>query len=69
MFLAGKPTELWRQLPDEPNLWEGEHGVLINTAALRERETFLDVTRVAATSFDTDFSSSETSEALRVCPA
>lgn len=65
MFLAGKPTELWRQLPDEPDLWEGEHGVLINTAALRERETFLKVTRVASTSFDADFGPSETGEAMR----
>ena len=41
MFVLGKPTE-WRQLPSAPDLWEGDHGVLINTAALRERETFLD---------------------------
>lgn len=52
MFKLGKPAELWRQLTDEPDLWEGEHGVLINTAALLERETFSDVTRVAVTSFD-----------------
>ncbi len=55
MFLSGKPTELWRQLPSEPDLWEGEHGVLINTAALRAREAFFEVARVAAT----DLSSSE----------
>ena len=62
MFTLGKQTELWRQLPDEPDLWEGEHGVLINTAALLERETFFDVTRITAA----DFNSDHTSEALRV---
>ena len=61
MFLASKPSE-WRQLPGEPDLWQGEHGVLINTAALREREAFFEVTRVAAT----DFNPSETPEAVQI---
>lgn len=51
MNLPGNPTELWRQLPDEPDLWHGEHGVLINTAALLEREAFFEVTRIAAAEF------------------
>lgn len=39
-----KPSEAWYQLEDD--LWRGAKDVLINTAALREREMYFDVIRV-----------------------
>ncbi len=66
MFMSSRPTEQWRQLPGEPDLWQGDHGVLINTAALREREAFFEVTRVAAVgSSPNDASLNEATETLQ----
>ena len=51
MFTFSKPTELWRQLPDEPDLWHGENGVILNSAALLEREFYFDIVRSPSTNF------------------
>ncbi len=41
-----KNAELWYQDPEDSNLWHGKHGVIINTAALNEREFYYSVIRV-----------------------
>lgn len=41
-----KVTEVWYQDVEDSNLWFGEHGVIVNTAALEEREFYYDVIRV-----------------------
>jgi hypothetical protein len=45
---ALKNTEVWYQDPEDGNLWHGTHGVIVNTAALVEREFFYNIERVAA---------------------
>ena len=45
---ALKPNESWRQHPAEPDLWIGDNGLLVNTAALAEREHYYHVTRIRA---------------------
>lgn len=45
---ALKKTEVWYQDPEDHNLWHGTHGVIVNTAALVEREFFYNITRVVA---------------------
>jgi hypothetical protein len=45
---ALKNTEVWYQDPEDGNLWHGTHGVIVNTAALLEREFFYNIERVAA---------------------
>jgi hypothetical protein len=42
-----KATETWYQDVENRDLWFGEHGVMVNTAALSEREFYYDVIRVA----------------------
>jgi hypothetical protein len=41
-----KVTEVWYQDVEDSDLWFGEHGVMVNTAALEEREFYYDVIRV-----------------------
>jgi hypothetical protein len=41
-----KATEVWYQDVEDNDLWFGEHGVMVNTAALNEREFYYDVIRV-----------------------
>jgi hypothetical protein len=41
-----KASEVWYQDVEDSNLWFGEHGVMVNTAALDEREFYYDVIRV-----------------------
>jgi hypothetical protein len=45
---ALKKTEVWYQDPEDGNLWHGTHGVIVNTAALVEREFFYNIERVPA---------------------
>jgi hypothetical protein len=42
-----KATEVWYQDVEDSNLWYGEHGVMVNTAALEEREFYYEIIRVA----------------------
>ena len=42
-----KNAELWYQDPEDSNLWHGKHGVIINTAALVEREFYYSVVRIS----------------------
>lgn len=39
-----KPTEAWYQV--EEDLWRGAKDVMLNTAALNEREAYFDIIRV-----------------------
>jgi hypothetical protein len=41
-----KRTEIWYQDVEDSDLWFGEHGVMVNTAALNEREFYFEVIRV-----------------------
>lgn len=41
-----KAIEIWYQDVEDSDLWFGEHGVMVNTAALNEREFYFDVIRV-----------------------
>jgi hypothetical protein len=43
-----KNNEVWYQDPEDGNLWHGTHGVILNTAALLEREFFYNIKRVNA---------------------
>lgn len=49
-FVASKtdlrPTEVWYQDTDSPDLWHGDNGVIVNTAALDERGFYFNVLRV-----------------------
>ena len=42
-----KVSEIWYQDALESDLWHNDKGLIVNTAALNERETFFEVTRVA----------------------
>ena len=44
-----KVSEVWYQDSVEADLWNNDKGLLVNTAALNEREAFFEVTRVAFT--------------------
>ena len=41
-------TELWQQDYQDQDLWHNEQGIMINTAALVEREAYFDIIRVPA---------------------
>ena len=41
-----KPTEVWQQDPVDADFWHGPDGIIVNTAALKEREFYFDVVRV-----------------------
>jgi hypothetical protein len=43
-----KNAELWYQDHQDANLWHGKHGVMVNTAALNEREFYYTVVRIAS---------------------
>ncbi len=39
-------AEIWYQDNSDYDLWHGPQGLIVNTAALEEREAFYEVTRV-----------------------
>jgi hypothetical protein len=41
-----KPSEVWQQDTENSDFWHGKHGVIINTAALNEREFYYDIIRL-----------------------
>jgi hypothetical protein len=41
-------TEIWTQDTQDHDLWHGNYGVMVNTAALNEREGIFEVIRVPA---------------------
>jgi hypothetical protein len=41
-----KTSEVWYQDRDDADMWHGKHGVIINTAALNEREFYYDIIRI-----------------------
>jgi hypothetical protein len=41
-----KVSEVWYQDLENADLWHGKHGVIVNTAALNEREFFYDIIRI-----------------------
>jgi hypothetical protein len=43
-----KVSEVWSQDLENSDLWHGKHGVIVNTAALNEREFYFDIIRLTA---------------------
>jgi hypothetical protein len=41
-----KPTETWTQDHQDFDLWHGQNGVIVNTPALKERETYFEIERI-----------------------
>jgi hypothetical protein len=41
-----KTSEVWYQDPENSDMWHGKHGVIVNTAALNEREFYYDIIRI-----------------------
>ena len=46
-----RPIEVWHQDNHSQDLWHGNNGVIVNTAALEERETYFDIIRIPSASF------------------
>ena len=44
-----RPLETWHQDPADADLWHGAAGVILNSAALQERESYFEVVRVRTT--------------------
>ncbi len=40
-----RPVEIWTRDPEDKDLWHGAHGVIVNTAALEEREHYFSIQR------------------------
>lgn len=38
-----KELEIWQQDNWDKDLWHGDNGIIVNTAALKDREEFADV--------------------------
>ena len=38
-----KPTEVWQQDALDADFWHGPNGIIVNTAALKEREFYFDI--------------------------
>ena len=47
-------NEVWYQDTENHDLWSNDGGLLVNTAALDEREAYFDVTRVDANAVQLD---------------
>ncbi len=45
-----KKIEIWRQDNETQDLWHGENNLIINTSALNERETYLEIMRIPSAS-------------------
>lgn len=45
---ANALTETWIQDAEDPNLWHGEHGVIVNSAALEMRKAFYTIIKQTA---------------------
>ena len=43
-----KPTEIWQQDVTDVDFWHGPNGIIVNTAALKEREFYFDIVCVEA---------------------
>lgn len=41
-----KASEVWYQDSEDRDYWHGQHGVMVNTAALTEREFYYQIIRV-----------------------
>lgn len=48
-----KPLELWRQDPTDADLWHHESKLIVNTAALIERGSYVDLLLVCGTTEET----------------
>lgn len=42
------PTETWYQDARDADLWHGDYGLIVNTAALDQRAVYFEVIRVSA---------------------
>lgn len=45
-----KTIEIWRQDNETQDLWHNENNLIINTAALLERESYFEIVRIASDS-------------------
>lgn len=45
---ALRAVEVWHQLPEDPDLWHGPHGVIVNSAALEQRKLSFALIRIRA---------------------
>ena len=45
---ASHLVETWIQDPEDHDLWHGEHGVIVNTAALEMRKAFYTIVKQTA---------------------
>ena len=46
-----KSFEVWHQDNETRDLWHAETGLMVNTAALKEREVYFDIVRIPSASF------------------
>lgn len=49
-----KEIEIWRQDTQNQDLWHGENGVMLNTAALKERQPYFDIVKIPTAEFIPD---------------
>ena len=45
-LLALKDSEVWYQDREDRDYWHGEHGLIVNTAALNERDFYYAIVRI-----------------------
>ncbi len=41
-----KPIEVWQQDSQQQDLWLFTNGIMVNSAALKERESYFDIIRI-----------------------
>jgi len=41
-----KPIEVWHQDSQQQDLWLFTNGIMVNSAALKERESYFDIVRI-----------------------
>lgn len=46
--------EVWRQDTDNQDLWHGDNHLIVNTAALQEREAYYEIVRIPMPNFNFD---------------
>ena len=48
---GSKTIEVWHQDNQNQDLWHGHNSVMVNTAALKEREAYVDIVCIPSASF------------------
>lgn len=47
-----KPSEVWTRDPEDPDLWHAPSGLMLNSAALAERESYFRIERRLPTALE-----------------